>query len=277
MMMFTRLRPSTWIRSVSFGLVAAFAIACSGTQETIYVSADGGVPALPAPGDAATPTEADGGTSATLTPKAECERYLECVNQASPEQGGTTVTLYGDASACWKGSSADAQRCGDACRVARTAIANNGKKKAAACGCTGDAECKDSFCSTATGFCALTDWGDALASCKLLQAKSWKLSPPPSGRCYAVPGLRCEGIKTLRNLFSTVASDSNDRTIYLSSLQDAYKAGLSSTELIQTGVTAAILPSYAPAACKGAMTTEVYQLPEGDLPSSSDLMDFRVK
>lgn len=49
------------------------------------------------------------------TPKGFCEALIACVADVEPTAAGGLVTLYGDASNCWKGSAADAEACGKAC------------------------------------------------------------------------------------------------------------------------------------------------------------------
>lgn len=53
--------------------------------------------------------------AAPKTPKQTCEALIACVADVSPSQAGPLVTLYGDASNCWKGGAADAEACGKAC------------------------------------------------------------------------------------------------------------------------------------------------------------------
>jgi len=53
--------------------------------------------------------------AAPKTPKQTCEALISCVADVAPSQAGPLVTLYGDASNCWKGGSADAEACGKAC------------------------------------------------------------------------------------------------------------------------------------------------------------------
>lgn len=53
--------------------------------------------------------------AAPKTPKQTCEALIACVADVAPSQAGPLVTLYGDASNCWKGGAADAEACGKAC------------------------------------------------------------------------------------------------------------------------------------------------------------------
>lgn len=53
--------------------------------------------------------------AAPKTPKQTCEALIACVADIAPSQAGPLVTLYGDASNCWKGGAADADACGKAC------------------------------------------------------------------------------------------------------------------------------------------------------------------
>ncbi len=155
------------------------------------------------------------------SPREECERYLDCINQKDPTQGGTTVALYGDDSACWKGSLADARRCGDACRTARTAIPRPDGKYPK-CGCETDAECPNSFCAK-DHFCASSEVGEAYKLCKAATpaieqlAKGSELGAGP-GDCLSVVGADCEGWRTL----DVREQDPDGVSVRVSSLVKAY-------------------------------------------------------
>ena len=91
-----------------FGLLSA-SIACSSgatSQVGTDTLSDAGTS-----GDAST-TEAAAGPS---TPKESCAAYIQCISEFVPSAAGPLVTLYGEASSCWKGSDADALACGRAC------------------------------------------------------------------------------------------------------------------------------------------------------------------
>jgi hypothetical protein len=68
--------------------------------------------------DGSTSVENDGGTAtaAPTTPKAACEALIACMADIAPTSVGGLVSLYGDASNCWKGGAADADACGKACK-----------------------------------------------------------------------------------------------------------------------------------------------------------------
>lgn len=86
--------------------------ACSGGPNGTAASAssaDGGT------GDTSATVPEDGGAAAPSTPKQQCEALIACVADVDPGSAGALVTLYGDASNCWKGSASDAQACGKAC------------------------------------------------------------------------------------------------------------------------------------------------------------------
>ena len=86
--------------------------ACSGGASTTSASAttaDGGTEPPPA-------SAVDGGSGpAPSTPKQQCEALIACVADIDPGSAGALVTLYGDASNCWKGGESDAEACGKAC------------------------------------------------------------------------------------------------------------------------------------------------------------------
>lgn len=95
-------------------LVASFLLlaACSGgptSTSSSATAADAGTDEPPA-------TLPDGGgATAPSTPKEQCETLIACVADIDPGSAGALVTLYGDASNCWKGSASDAEACGKAC------------------------------------------------------------------------------------------------------------------------------------------------------------------
>jgi hypothetical protein len=248
-----------------------------GEDKIVYVGPQGSGPQGTDGGaEDATATEA---SVPVLTPKAECERYLSCVNQDDPGGGGAAVALYGDASPCWKGSSADAQQCGDACRTARVRIANGGTK-APACGCTTDGECAKSFCS-ASGACASEEWGAALNECKAVQAQA--LAPPPGElppvACWAVEALGCDAIKTLQ-LEGNSAKDSTGTSVYETRLRAIYKCGLAPGATLQFAGSAdpKTLPADAPAACKsGTGYVPVLRIGCNESERSPDLLDLHTK
>lgn len=62
-------------------------------------------------GDATT-----GAPTVPSTPKAACEALIACMADVAPASVGGLVSLYGDASNCWKGGDADADACGKACK-----------------------------------------------------------------------------------------------------------------------------------------------------------------
>jgi hypothetical protein len=68
--------------------------------------------------DASAGVDRDGGTDAPApaTPKAACEALIACIADIAPTSVGGLVSLYGDASNCWKGGAADADACGKACK-----------------------------------------------------------------------------------------------------------------------------------------------------------------
>jgi hypothetical protein len=258
-----------------FGSLAVVLTMCfTGCAEdrTVYVNQPAG-PGSSTDGGSLEDATTEAGVP-VLSPKAECERYLSCVNQSTPGGGGAAVALYGDASPCWKGSSADAQQCGDACRAARVGVANEGTK-APACGCTSDAECPKSFCG-AEGACASDEWGAALTECKAVEAKS--LAPPagqlpPSVTCWAVQALRCDGIKTLRYEGGS-RKDSKGESVYESALRRIYKCGLAAdASLSLTGsVSGTDLPADAPAACKTAQYVPLLRIACNEDVRSVDLL-----
>lgn len=74
----------------------------TGTEPaTSSPSADGGVAA-----DGAAPPS---------TPKGVCAALIDCMADIAPEAVGGLVSLYGEASNCWKGTPAEAEACGKAC------------------------------------------------------------------------------------------------------------------------------------------------------------------
>jgi hypothetical protein len=272
-------RESLKLRRTAFQRAAcaasvAFLVAC--TKETVYVQPDGASPASLPDGGAAS---ADGSVP-ELTPKAECERYLTCVNQHSPGEGGAAVTLYGDASPCWKGSTTDAQQCGDACRTARVAVANEGTR-APACGCTSDTECPMSFCAP-EGACLSAEWGLALTECKAVQAKALGPSPqqlqqlPPGAvACWAIEALRCDAIKSLVARDGS-REDAKGHRVSETSLRTIYKCGMAADAKVAfVGTTSDPLPADAPGKCKtpGA-TTAILRIDCTDSESSPDLLEF---
>jgi hypothetical protein len=68
--------------------------------------------------DASAGVDREGGTDAPAptTPKAACEALIACMADIAPTSVGGLVSLYGDASNCWKGGAADADACGKACK-----------------------------------------------------------------------------------------------------------------------------------------------------------------
>lgn len=169
------------------------------------------------------------------TPKEECERYLACVNEAMPETGGTAVTLYGDDSACWKGSASDAKSCGDACRLARVGVARN-DGEFPHCGCDEDSECKG-FCSKAKG-CTGSPWAGILEKCeayakdaKTAFAAFKKENSTQGGTfpCATIAYAKCDAIRAL-TFNSSYATDSKDRSVYPADLRKYYDAPRKSSD-----------------------------------------------
>jgi hypothetical protein len=64
----------------------------------------------------ATGDGATGTPTIPSTPKAACEALIACMADVAPTSVGGLVTLYGDASNCWKGGASDAEACGKACK-----------------------------------------------------------------------------------------------------------------------------------------------------------------
>ena len=94
--------------------------ACSGSSEDRPTrdrddDTPGATDDSPSDGDGSDDTE-DGGTTTPSSAKKTCEEYIRCLSEADPSTAGGLVSLYGDASACWKGSAADAEACGRACQ-----------------------------------------------------------------------------------------------------------------------------------------------------------------
>lgn len=58
---------------------------------------------------------ADGATGLPTTPKGVCAALIDCMADIAPEAVGGLVSLYGEASNCWKGTPAEAEACGKAC------------------------------------------------------------------------------------------------------------------------------------------------------------------
>lgn len=169
-------------------------------------------------GDGQAPSDRSAGA------KEECERYLACVNEATPETGGAAVALYGDDSSCWKGSAADAKSCGDACRLARGAVAREGDTYPH-CGCDSDAECR-TFCSEAQT-CVGSAWSGILEACASYAADAkaalaaWKKTQEGSFSCMAIANANCEAIRAL-DFKGSYADDSQGRGIQAQSLEDYY-------------------------------------------------------
>jgi len=264
-----------------FGSVAAVVLTViftgCGEDKVVYVSPQGSGPQEPDGGvEDATATDA---SVPVLTPKAECERYLSCVNQHDPGGGGAAVALYGDASPCWKGSSADAQQCGDACRAARVQTANGGTK-APACGCTTDSECPKSFCSN-SGACVSEEWGAALSECKAVQAKGLvpQAGELPPLSCWAIEALHCDAIKFL-TFEGSSAKDRTGATVYESTLRAVYKCGRAAAARLQLAGSAepATLPADAPSSCKsGTGYVPVMRIQCSESEDSPDLLDLHAK
>ncbi len=91
-----------------------FSVAACSSTTTRVVS--GGDPDAEAPSAGGDPTAADAGAVVPTTPKGYCEALIACVADIDATSAGPLVTLYGDASNCWKGSAADAEACGKACK-----------------------------------------------------------------------------------------------------------------------------------------------------------------
>jgi hypothetical protein len=131
--------------------------------------------------------------------RAECESYLECVNQSNPRAGGAAVALYGADSPCWRGSVADAKRCADACQVERTSTSPAGTTYPA-CGCSRDAQCASGFCATGLGRCGDTTASVIYAECKKALPKIDAIvtnivKSPNNAFCVAVVDADCEGLR----------------------------------------------------------------------------------
>lgn len=93
----------------SFFLLSLAFSACSATTtSSSSSSSDGG-----ANEDVTAPTT-DAGANAT-TPKAVCAALIACMADVAPESVGGLVSLYGEASNCWKGTEAEAEACKKAC------------------------------------------------------------------------------------------------------------------------------------------------------------------
>lgn len=107
-------RTPTVASSLSLALVVGLA-ACS--TEYVVKGGSSSNPTDPADGGGVI-GDSDAGkadAAAPKTPKQTCEALIACVADVSPSQAGPLVTLYGDASNCWKGGTADAEACGKAC------------------------------------------------------------------------------------------------------------------------------------------------------------------
>lgn len=213
-----------------FGLSTA-SIACTKTEE---VSAADDAGAEPEPTeDAGTAEDVEGGgDKPASTPKEECERYLACVNEAAPENGGTAVALYGDDAPCWKGSAADAKSCGDACRLARVVVPKNGKENPH-CGCAADSECKG-FCSK-TQACTGVAWAGLIDACEDYAADAkkaltaWKKAQGGALPCAALANANCEAIRGLA-FRASYAEDSQERMIDPDDLREYYELPRSGAE-----------------------------------------------
>jgi hypothetical protein len=86
--------------------------ACTGGPSSSTLGSDGG-----ADENKASSFQDDAGGGATVASQAKkaCEALIACVADVDPATAGALVTLYGDASNCWKGSASDAEACGKAC------------------------------------------------------------------------------------------------------------------------------------------------------------------
>lgn len=107
---------SLWVGLSSLALVCSslwMVAGCSSSESS--GGADAGVGADTA--DASATSDATTGTpTIPTTPKAACEALIACMADVAPTSVGGLVSLYGDASNCWKGGDADADACGKACK-----------------------------------------------------------------------------------------------------------------------------------------------------------------
>ncbi len=97
------------LRIVSTLLLVGLAACSGGPSNTMTSGSDAAVP------DTTPTVPVDGGQAAPSTPKQQCEALIACVADVEPASAGALVTLYGDASNCWKGGASDAEACGKAC------------------------------------------------------------------------------------------------------------------------------------------------------------------
>lgn len=102
-----------FVSLVLAGSSLALAVGCS-SAESIGTS-DAGASATAS--DAGTAGDATtGAPTIPSTPKVACEALIACMADVAPASVGGLVSLYGDASNCWKGGDADADACGKACK-----------------------------------------------------------------------------------------------------------------------------------------------------------------
>ncbi|AKU94155.1 hypothetical protein AKJ09_00819 [Labilithrix luteola] len=246
-------------------MVSLANVACgSDTTRVVYVAGD----AEPTSGTSDASSDA---RPADLSPKGECERYLACVNEETPAQGGAAVALYGDDSPCWKGSSADAKSCGDACHLARTAIAPSGSGSSQ-CGCTEDAECKG-FCSNKK-VCAGSDWVGILDECAAYatDAKSavsaWKKANVFGNTCVLAVDANCDAIRDLA-FRDTGAQDSKNVWITAQSLHDYYACPRTASGWGNSG---SVPSGTAPSSCAGVAVVGLKTCKTSTSTNSTDLM-----
>ncbi len=97
-----------WTSTFAVSLALAACSATNGTSSTSS-SSDGG------DADGGTSTTNDAAASKPSSPKAICASLIDCMADVAPEAVGGLVSLYGEASNCWKGTAAEEEACGKAC------------------------------------------------------------------------------------------------------------------------------------------------------------------
>lgn len=97
-----------WTSTFAVSLALAACSATNGTSST-SASSDGG------DADGGTSTTNDASASKPSSPKAICASLIDCMADVAPEAVGGLVSLYGEASNCWKGTTAEEEACGKAC------------------------------------------------------------------------------------------------------------------------------------------------------------------
>ncbi len=110
-------------RSLAFSFVSiptlTVALALSACSSSTASTPTGTEPATSSPSSDGG-VAADGAVGLPTTPKGVCAALIDCMADIAPEAVGGLVSLYGEASNCWKGAPAEAEACGKACTKAIT-------------------------------------------------------------------------------------------------------------------------------------------------------------